>query len=140
MNNPINEVINFGSKILDKIFPDKAQADQAKIRLLELQQQGEFKSEELRYSAINKEAESQDKWTSRARPSFLYVMYIMILMGLPFAILFAFKPEIAGAVTVGLNKWLTAIPEEMWWLFGTGYLGYSVSRSYDKGVDKKYTK
>lgn len=134
------DILNIGGKIIDKIFPDKAQADQAKIKLMELQQNGEFKAEELRYSSINKEAESQDKWTSRARPSFLYVMYIMILTSLPFAILFAFKPEIAGAVTTGMNKWLTALPEEMWWLFGTGYLGYSVSRSYDKGVEKKYTK
>ena len=138
--NPIGEILGLGGKILDKIFPDKAQADAAKIKLLELQQQGEFKSEELRYSSINKEAESNDPWTSRARPSFLYVMYIMILMSIPFSILFAFKPDVASAVTTGMNKWLTALPEEMWWLFGSGYLGYSVSRSYDKGVDKKYKK
>jgi len=30
------------------------------------------------------------------------------------------------------HAWLEAIPEEMWWLFGTGYLGSNVARRADK--------
>lgn len=43
----LGSVFDFGSKIIDKIFPDKDAADKAKIRLLELQQAGEFKEMEL---------------------------------------------------------------------------------------------
>ncbi len=39
----ITEILNIGSKIIDKIFPDKQAAEAAKIKLFELQQQGEFK-------------------------------------------------------------------------------------------------
>ncbi len=42
------------------------------------------------------EAQSSDKWTSRARPSFLYVMYTMILFAIPFGFLYAFRPEFAA--------------------------------------------
>lgn len=39
----LDSIVDIGSKVIDKIFPDKIQAEQAKIKLLELQQQGEFK-------------------------------------------------------------------------------------------------
>lgn len=82
-------------------------------------------------------SEKEDRWTSRARPSFLYVMYIMILWSLPMGILFAFRPEAAMAITAGVKAWLTAIPEELYGLFGVGYVGYSVTRSYDKSKIKR---
>lgn len=128
----LGSVFDFGGKIIDKLWPDKADADRAKIRLLELQQAGEFKELDARFSAIVAEANSQDPWTSRARPSFMYVMYLMILASIPMGFLFAFRPEVAMAVTAGVKGWLTAIPEEMWWLFGAGYLGYTGSRTFEK--------
>jgi len=39
----ILDILGIGSKIIDKIWPDKDEADKAKIRLIELQQAGEFK-------------------------------------------------------------------------------------------------
>ena len=39
----IGSIFDFGSKIIDKIFPDKTAADAAKLKMFELQQQGEFK-------------------------------------------------------------------------------------------------
>lgn len=33
--------------------------------------------------AIIAEAQSRDPWTSRARPSFMYVMYVLILFSIP---------------------------------------------------------
>ena len=128
----IGAIFNMGSKIIDKIWPDKVEAEKAKIRLLEMQQNGEFRELEERMKAIVTEASSSDPWTSRARPSFMYVMYLMILAAIPMGFLFAFKPEVAMAVTAGVKNWLQAIPEEMWWLFGAGYLGYTTSRGYEK--------
>ena len=39
---PLMEIFNIGGKIIDKIWPDPAQADQAKLKLLEMQQNGEL--------------------------------------------------------------------------------------------------
>lgn len=100
--------------------------------MLELQQAGEFKELDARFTAIVAEANSNDPWTSRARPSFMYVMYLMILTAIPMGFLFAFRPDVAMAVTAGVKGWLAAIPEEMWWLFGAGYLGYTGSRTFEK--------
>jgi len=128
----LGSVFDFGSKVLDKIFPDKEAADRAKLELLKLQQSGELRELEARFSAIVAEAKSSDPWTSRARPSFMYVMYVLLLSALPMGVLFAFQPETAQAVTEGMRAWLHSLPEELWWLFGAGYLGYSGARSVEK--------
>jgi hypothetical protein len=39
---PLEAILGIGSKILDKVFPDPAQAEQAKLKLLEMQQNGEL--------------------------------------------------------------------------------------------------
>ncbi len=125
-------ILGIGGKIIDKIFPDKNEAAKQKLKLLELEQQGEFKELEIRMQAIVAEAKSQDPWTSRARPSFMYVIYIMILAALPMGFLFAFNPEVANSVTLGVQNWLKAIPDSLYTLFGAGYLGYGTMRSVDK--------
>ena len=127
------ELIPFVGKVLDKVISDPAQRDKAKLELLTLQQSGDLKVMETQLSAIIAEAQSADPWTSRARPSFLYVMYALILWCIPMGILAAFKPETATAITAGMTGYLAAIPEALYGLFGVGYLGYAATRSYDKG-------
>ena len=39
---PLEAILGIGNKILDKVFPDPAQAEQAKLKLLEMQQNGEL--------------------------------------------------------------------------------------------------
>lgn len=39
---PLEAILGIGTKILDKVFPDPAQAEQAKLKLLEMQQNGEL--------------------------------------------------------------------------------------------------
>lgn len=123
--------------VADKFFVDAKDKEAFKLKALELQQQGEFKSQEVQLSAILAEAKSKDPWTSRARPSFLYVMYIMILAAIPMGILSVFKPDMASQVAYGMQAWLSAIPSELWTVFGVGYLGYTGARSL---VDKKTLK
>lgn len=125
-------LLDAGLKIIEKLIPDPAQKAEAKARLVELQQNGELREVETQLSAIIAEANSADPWTSRARPSFLYVVYITILAGIPMGVLFAFSPEVAANVTTGFKGWLDAIPQEMWTLFGVGYLGYTGARTLDK--------
>ena len=129
-------LIDAGLKIIDKIIPDPKARDAAKLELLKQEQMGNMKELEVSMSAIIAEAQSSDKWTSRARPSFMYVMYILFLSALPMGLLFAYSPEVADNVTTGVKNWLAALPQELYWLFGSGYLGYSAARSYDK-VRKK---
>ena len=118
--------------VLDKVIPDPKAKEQAKLELAKQLQEGKLKETEQQLSAIVMEAKSTDPWTSRARPAFLYVVYILILMSIPMAILHAFNPDIATRLIDGFNGWLSAIPEEIITLFGVGYLGYTGARSYDK--------
>ena len=120
------------NKVLDRVLPDEGAREKAKAEFLQLQSDNEFRKVETQLSAIIAEANSEDPWTSRARPSFLYVVYFYILAAVPMGFVFAVDPESAKAVTEGVAAWLTAIPEQMWTLFGVGYLGYTGARSLDK--------
>jgi hypothetical protein len=118
--------------LVDKLFTSDEERAEAKRKLVELEQNGELEAMKVSLSAIVAEAQSPDPWTSRARPTFLYVIYLLILSALPMGLVAAFKPEVAQAVAAGVQAWLGAIPGDLWYLFGAGYLGYSASRSFDK--------
>lgn len=128
----ITSIFAIGSKIIDKFFPDPAEAAKAKVDLLQMQQSGELEQVRVQMSAILAEAQSPDPWTSRARPSFLYVVYLLMLWSIPMGVLFVFNPEAAGRFTEGFKAWLDAIPEPILTLFGTVMLGYVVGRSWEK--------
>ncbi len=129
---PLTALMDIGGKVLDKVLPDKEKAAKAKLEMMKLAQDGQFRDDEMRMNMIVAEAKSADPWTSRARPSFLYVIYLYIVMAIPMGVLAAFSPDRAAAVSEGMGAWLAAIPGAMWTLFGAGYLGYTGSRSYDK--------
>ena len=126
------------ASIIDKVIPDKEARARAKLELLELQGTQELQAIQARLSAIVAEANSRDPWTSRARPSFLYVMYALILWALPMGVLAAFDPKAAKNIVLGMTAYLRALPEELYALFGTGYLGYTAARQWGKakGIDK----
>ncbi len=126
------------ASIIDKIIPDKEARAKAKLELIRLEGTQELKQIETRLAAIVAEANSADPWTSRARPSFLYVMYAMLLFALPMGLLAAFNPQAAKDIGVGMNAYLNGLPEPLYALFGTGYLGYTAARQWGKvkGVDK----
>lgn len=128
----LGQILGIGSKIIDKLFPDKEKAQEMKMKLAEMEQQGELQELEVRMSAIIAEAKSSDPWTSRARPTFMYVIYIMILFSVPMGVLSAFNPAMATDVAEGMKSWLGSIPDGLWATFGIGYTGYSVARSIDK--------
>ncbi len=123
--------------LVDNLFTSDEERDKAKLQLLKMQQQGKLKEVELQMSAILSESQSKDPWTSRARPAFLYVMYLLMLFAVPMGFLSAYDPEMSARVSQGFKAWLGAIPEPMWYLFGTGYLGYTGARTYDKHKAKQ---
>jgi len=126
------------ASIIDKVIPDKAARDRAKLELIKLEGTQELETVQARLSAIVAEANSKDPWTSRARPSFLYVMYVLLLWALPMGILAAFRPETAQGIAAGMNAYLAGLPEPLYALFGTGYLGYTAARQWGKikGVEQ----
>lgn len=124
--------------LIDKLIPDPKARDAAKLELLRLQGSQEMETLKTQLSAIVTEAQSDDPWTSRARPSFLYVMYTLLLWAIPMGLIAAARPEMAEAIARGMNAYLAGIPEPLYALFGTGYLGYTAARSWGKakGIDK----
>ena len=120
------------ASIIDKVIPDKEARAKAKLELIALEGTQELKQIEARLSAIVTEASSADPWTSRARPSFLYVMYTLLLFALPMGVLAAFNPGVARDIATGMNAYLNGLPEPLYALFGTGYLGYTAARQWGK--------
>lgn len=110
----------------------QAQMDQNAFELQKMEmelkkQQQDYMTEEIKAASANIQAEANtgDPQVRRARPYFLYVMYIILLWNfvlLPF-IQMAFKMTLAP-----IN-----LPSDLYWLFGCGYLGYAGFRSLDKG-------
>lgn len=74
---------------------------------------------------IQAETKSEDKYTSRARPTFLYVMEFILAWNYIVVPLFKKDPVI--------------LPEPLFWLFGSVMLGYVGARSWEKisGVGAK---
>ncbi|MGV2496751.1 holin family protein [Pelagerythrobacter aerophilus] len=133
----IESLIGPITSIIDKIIPDKEARAKAKLELLALEGTHELKQIEARLAAILAEANSRDPWTSRARPSFLYVMYALMLFALPMGVISAFDAQAAQDISAGMTAYLRALPTELYTLFGTGYLGYTAARQWGKakGVD-----
>lgn len=128
----ISSIFAIGSKLIDKLFPDPEQKARAQAELFRLQQAGELEEMKIQLSAIIAEAQSTDPWTSRARPSFLYVVYILLLWSIPMGLATVFFPERAAAFTIGFKTWMDSIPEPVLALFGTVMTGYVLGRSWEK--------
>lgn len=118
--------------LIDKVVSDGGARERAKLQLLALEGSHEIELLRTRLSAIVAEAGAGDPWTSRARPSFLYVMYVMILWSLPMGVIGAISPATAGAIASGMRAYLEGLPEPLYALFGTGYLGYTAARQWGK--------
>jgi hypothetical protein len=125
-------LIEAGSRLIDRLIPDPAEREKAKLAQLQAEGQQALKEMQVSLSAILAEANSADPWTSRARPTFLYVIYGVILLCVLGSVLGIWWPEQVFQAAENLNKLLGAVPESLWWLFGAGYLGYTGARSFDK--------
>ena len=122
--------------LIDKIIPDPKAREAAKLELLRMEGTQELERIKTQMAAVLAEAASPDPWTSRARPSFLYVMYALLLWSIPMGLIAAAQPEMALAIGRGMNAYLNGLPEPLYALFGTGYLGYTVAREWGKARAK----
>jgi hypothetical protein len=106
---PLGAVLDIGSKILDKVFPDPAAAEQAKLKLLEMQQNGELAqlnadvSEQHELTDRLKADMGSDSWLSKnIRPMTL----IAILTGyFIFAMMSAFDKDTNERYVELLGQW-----------------------------------
>jgi len=128
----LDAIVGPVAKLLDKIIPDPQARDKAKLELLKLQGDQEMATITAQMQAIVAEAQSTDPWTSRARPSFLYMMYALVLWSIPMGLIAAADPAMAKGIADGMTAYLRGIPEELYALFGTGYLGYTAARTWGK--------
>lgn len=126
----IDGIIGPIASLIDKIIPDPKARDAAKLELIKLQGGQDLEKLRTQLSAVLAEAQSADPWTSRARPSFLYVIYALLLWSIPMGLIAAVEPEIAANIARGMNAYLNGLPEPLYALFGTGYLGYTVARQW----------
>lgn len=120
--NPL-ALLDIGSKILDKIFPDPTQKAEAQAKLLALQQAGELKELDAAMQIITAEARSEHWLVSAWRPitmlTFVFIIannYILY----PYLSLFW---EAAPALE---------IPADMWDLLKLGLGGYVMGRTGEK--------
>jgi hypothetical protein len=65
-------------------------------------------------------------------------MYALLLWAIPMGLIGAVQPDMAKGIAAAMNAYLTGIPESLYALFGTGYLGYTAARQWGKikGVEK----
>jgi hypothetical protein len=134
----VESIVGPLAAILDRVIPNKAERERAKIEPIKLEGTHELEVIKAQLSAIVAEAESADPWTSRARPSFLYVMYALILFAIPMGLLSAVDAPAATRIGQGVTGYLRGLPDELYALFGTGYLGYTAARQWGKikGVER----
>jgi Holin of 3TMs, for gene-transfer release len=132
IDDAVTAVSNLADTILRAAFPDPQDRAKAEAIRSAAAVQAAVAQTSASLQAILEEAKSPDRWTSRARPSFLYVCYVMILAAIPMGVLWAFDPDHADKIAIGLQHWLAAIPDPVWQLFTFGYLGYTGGRSWEK--------
>lgn len=125
---PVSAVLDIGGKLIDRLWPDPATRDAAKLEMLRLQQSGELakmtSETSLALAQIgvnNEEAKSPNMFVAGARP---FVMWIcgfgLGYQFLVYPILVAFVPKI---VQLDVGTLLTLL---------SGMLGFGTLRTYEK--------
>ncbi len=117
----IGSALEFGTTIINKIFPDKEAANAAKLRLLELQQSGELKELEAQAQIVNTEAASQHWLAANWRP-----ITMLVFVGLIVARWFGWAaPNLSEAEYL-----------KLWSIVELGLGGYVIGRSAEKLIPK----
>lgn len=106
--------LEFDKAIAENEFQLKKLDTEYETRLLETQ------SKEVEIASANIRAESAngDKYTSRARPTFLYIMEAILMWNFVAMPLFGKIPIV--------------FPDPLFWLFGSCMLGYTGARTWEK--------
>jgi hypothetical protein len=106
---PLGALLDIGGKILDKVFPDPAQAEQAKLKLLEMQQNGELAQLQADMNEQNNVTDrwkadlGSDSWLSKnIRPMSLVAIFAGYFL---FAMMSAFGYDAKESYVNLLGQW-----------------------------------
>lgn len=118
----IGSILDIGSTIIDKIWPDAGDREKARLRLLEMQSKGELSELENRVKIIA--TEMSGNWLQRSWRPILMLTIITIV-----ANNYLFYPYVS-------LFWSDApkleLPEKLWSLMQMGLGGYVFGRSAEK--------
>ncbi len=122
--NPL-ALLDFGSTLLDKFFPDKGQAELAKMELVKMQVSGELAKLQTRAGIITAEANSEHFLVAAWRPITMLVFVFIIANN------YIIYPYLSLFMD---NAPKLELPKDMWDLLKIGIGGYTVGRTIEKSV------
>lgn len=131
---PISAALDIGGKVIDRLWPDPAQADAAKLELLKLQQSGELSMITGQLDINKTEAANPSVFVSGWRP------FIGWVCGIALAYQYLVRP-VAMGVAATLGHPLPDLPglDQNLWELMFGMLGFGTLRTAEKfkGVASK---
>ena len=131
---PISAALDLGNTIINKIFPDPTQANQAKLELLKLQQSGELATMTAQTDINKEEAKNTSLFVSGWRPAIGWVLALAL------AYQYLLRPLMTWGTTVaGFNlPPMVGLDDNLWQLM-MGMLGLGGLRTFEKtqGVASK---
>jgi len=124
---PISAALDLGTTLINKIFPDPAQASEAKLKLLELQQNGELAIMTAQTDINKQEATNTSVFVSGWRPAIGWVCALAL------AYQYLFKPLSIGILPLfGIAAPpLPGLDDNLWQLM-MGMLGMGGLRTFEK--------
>jgi hypothetical protein len=131
---PISAALDLGNTLISRIFPDPAQASQAKLELLKLQQSGDLATMTAQTDINKEEAKSASLFVSGWRPAIGWVCALALAYQYLIRPLAGTAAGIAGIVIPPLP----GLDDNLWQLM-MGMLGMGGLRTFEKvqGVASK---
>ena len=131
---PISAALDLGNTLISRIFPDPAQASQAKLELLKLQQSGDLATMTAQTDINKEEAKSSSLFVSGWRPAIGWVCALAL------AYQYLIRPlsgTVAGIAGIVIPP-LPGLDDNLWQLM-MGMLGMGGLRTFEKvqGVASK---
>jgi hypothetical protein len=114
---PVTAALDVGGKLIDRLWPDPSQRDQARLAMLELAQKGELAEFSARADIVKTEAASENWLTASWRPILMLTFGALIVA------------RWFGWAAPGLSQ------EEylkLWSIVELGLGGYVIGRSVEK--------
>jgi hypothetical protein len=131
---PISAALDLGNTLISRIFPDPAQADAAKLKLLELQKSGELAAMTAQTDINKAEALNPSLFVSGWRPAIGWVCALAL------AYQYLLRP-LSGTIATLFGITLPPLPglDDNLWQLMMGMLGMGGLRTFEKvqGVASK---